>query len=178
MSDKIEVSADEHGVVRVFAVDLDADELRAFGQRNGAWPAAEALGVDTLAPDQVELFPASDLAGVGLSGYLEEGLGVAAEELEDMRARLDSLERGVLILRSRAFGGQAVTLKPRAPLRHVATFHEARPKVQFEPLPSSGAVGTVAGTGTAGAPASGRGWWAVILLIAGVAVGLLALALS
>ena len=49
--------------------------------------AQKALGAETLDPEHVEVFPVSDLEGVGLAGYLEDGMGVPADQLEDMRAR-------------------------------------------------------------------------------------------
>lgn len=45
-----------------------------------------------------------------------------------------------LIVTSQAFGGKDQTIKPRAPLRHVATLHEDRPPVIFEHLPSDAAM--------------------------------------
>ncbi|UXX81612.1 hypothetical protein [Roseovarius pelagicus] len=177
MSDKMDVPAREDGVVRLFAVDLDPMALEAFGRRNGSWPVADALGVEMLAPDQVELFAVSDLTGVGLTGYLEEGLGVAPAELAGMRPQLEAVKDGVLIVRSRAFGGAAVTLHPRAPLRHIATFHEERPPVQFEPLPSAGAAGVIGSTASSERPRAKHGWWPMALIVIGVIIIGLALAL-
>ena len=177
MSGKMDIPASEVGVVRLFAVDLDADALKAFGRRNGSWPVADALGIEALAADQVELFPASDLTGVGLARYLEDGFGVAPAELEGMRARLDALTDGVLIVRSRAFGGEAVTLRPRAPLRHIATFREERPPLQFEPLPSASAQGVISPATPAVTPRAKRNWWPLALIVVGVIIIGLALAL-
>lgn len=177
MSVKMDVPQSEVGVVRLFAVDLDSAALAAFGRRNGSWPVADALGIETLAADQVELFAAADLTGVGLARYLEEGFGVPPAEIRDMRPRLDALKDGVLIVRSRAFGGAAVTLRPRAPLRHIATFREERPVVQFEPLPSAGARGVISSTAASTPPRARRRWWPLVLIVIGVVIIGLALAL-
>jgi hypothetical protein len=144
MSARIQVPANEHGVVRVFQVDLPEHEIARFTNRNGTWPLREALGAEHLDPDHVEVFPVSDLEGVGLPGYLEEGLGIPAEELDDMRGRLEALSGPVMVVTSRAFGGTDQALSPRHPLRHVATFHERRKPVSFGPLPSESARGSVA----------------------------------
>lgn len=134
MSD-LHVSPAEAGKVRVFALDLPAAEIPAFMARRddtddpmAAWPLRAALGADHLDAGRVELVRLADLEGVGLSGYLAEGLGIAADEVARERARLDRLEGHAVILPSSAFGGVEQHLAPRPPLRHVATLHEERPQ--------------------------------------------------
>jgi hypothetical protein len=134
MSETFHVKSTEHGLVRLFAVDLPPEKIESFD-------VAEALGVKALDPAQVELFAVSDLTGLGLSGYLNEGLGIAREELDS--ARLDALTGCVLIVRSAAFQGQSVKLSPKAPLRWVGTYPEESAPVKFEPLPSAAALGDV-----------------------------------
>ena len=56
MTSTIEIKPTERGVVRVFAVDLEGEDLKAFTRRNGNWGVQEALGADTLNPDHVEVF--------------------------------------------------------------------------------------------------------------------------
>lgn len=143
MSERIEIKASEQGVVRLFDVDLGPDEAKAFNRRNGSWPLRDALGAETLEPNHVDLFQVGDLAEVGLAGYLAEGLGIAPEEVDKHRAAIDALDGTVMIVTSRAFGGTAQTLEPRAPLRLVGTFREDRAPVQFDPLPSDTAKGEV-----------------------------------
>ncbi len=130
----MEISANETGLIRVFSVDLPAQELDAF--RTGAPTALEqALGTDTLDPAYVELFNIDDLEELGLRGYMREGLGVAETDLAEDAARLGALTGPVLILLSKAFRGEARTLSPRAPLRWVGTWHEEKAPVSFEPMP-------------------------------------------
>lgn len=135
MSQTIQISATEQGVVRVFAVDLPASELENFTRSNGTWPLRDALGAEALNVERIEIFDVSDLSGMGLSAYLEEGQGVKPEELAPLRAQLDSLKGTVMVLPSSALAGVAQTLEVKAPLRLVATLNEDRPPVEFDTLP-------------------------------------------
>ena len=179
MSGQITVAPGDRGLVWVFAVDLEADTIKAFTARNGTWPVEQALGVDTLDPDHVEVFPVKDLEGLGLSGYLEQGMGVPEDQLRDTRAQLDAVKGWVLVLSSKAFDGDGQSFTPRAPLRLLASFSEDRPPVKFEPLPSEAATGTLAGSTPAPAPRKTRGWTGpLILLVVAVALILFAVVLS
>ena len=130
----MEISAHETGLVRLFSVDLPADEIDAF--RSGTPSALEqALGTGGLDPAYVELFDIADLEELGLRGYMRDGLGVAEAELTEDAARIDALEGPVLVLLSGAFRGKEHTLAPRAPLRWVGTWREEKAPVHFEPMP-------------------------------------------
>lgn len=136
MSTKIEIKPGERGTVRVFAVDIAKDQIKQFD-------VAAALGATHLDLEQVEIFDISDLQGLGLTGFLEDGHGIPADQLSDMRPQLEGLKGVLLIVPSRAFEDQAQTLTPDAPLRLVGTFFEDRPPVSFDPLPSEAALGNV-----------------------------------
>lgn len=151
-----EIKSSEQGVVRVFAVDLPVDETPGFNRRNGAWPLRAALGAEWLDPDHLLFFDIADLEGLGLTDYLAEGHGIAAAELAPLRQRLDGMTGHALIVPSRAFGGRAQTITPRAPLRLVATLHEDRPPVIFEHLPSDAATHAGPTTGRNGTTAPAR----------------------
>ncbi|MDX5349466.1 MAG: hypothetical protein LPJ95_02005 [Paracoccaceae bacterium] len=138
---------DRHGV-RVFSAALSPQEV----QRDKAGLVASLLRDPDLDPAHVELFDTADLSGVGLAGYLAEGLGVSETALAPDRARLDALTGPVLILRSRALHGRAVTLDPDPRLTLIATYAEDRPPVHFEPLPTSAAQGSLHPTGPAAPP--------------------------
>ncbi len=139
MTDRIDIRESETGVVRVFDVDLDRAEAEAFNRRNGSWPLKDALGAEHLDPHYLDLMQIEDLEGFGLGQYLEQGMGVSSHDVEDAHVLLEGLKGSVLVVGSGAFGGRAQVLRPRAPLRLVATFNEDRAPVQFDPLPSAGA---------------------------------------
>lgn len=146
MSERFRIGADEQGLVRIFAVDLPAAEVARFAARGPSdWPLREALGAGQLDPQYLELFPVRDLEGVGLPDYMTEGLGIAEADVAEDRARLAALEGHVLVVLSRAFGGVAQEIAPRAPLRWLGTYPEARAPVRFRPLPDEAAKGQVAG---------------------------------
>ena len=178
MSERIHIRAGDSGRVWVFAVDLDPAELEAFKRRNGRWPLREALGAETLDPDDVEVFLVSDLQGIGLSGYLEQGHGIAAADLEGLRERLDAQKGAVLVLTSRALRDREQTLSPRAPLRLLASVAEDRPPVTFESLPSEAATGTVAPTTATPAPRGGQGRLGALILVAVVILAVLAVVVA
>jgi len=178
MSERIQVRAGDSGRVWVFAVDLDPDQLDSFKRRNGSWPLREALGAEVLDPDDVEVFPVSDLQGLGLSSYLEQGHGIAAADLEGLRERLDAQKGAVMVLTSRALRDREQTLSPRAPLRLLASLSEERAPVSFEPLPSEAATGTVASATAAPAPRGGQGRLGALILVAVVILAVLAVVVA
>jgi len=139
VSDTINIPEGEHGVVRLFTVDLPKAEIEAFTGRNGRWPLAEAMGASHLDADYIEVFDLGDLAEMGLAGYLEEGQGIPKAQIDPMRTELSALSGTVLVATSRAFAQSAQTLTPKTPLRFIATFTEERDPVAFEPLPNASA---------------------------------------
>jgi hypothetical protein len=147
VTDRMEISAHAHGLVRVFGLDLEPDEVKAFAAEGAeGWPLQDALGAEALDPDRVEVFPVRDLEGLGLSGYLRDGLGVDEDDIGADAARLDSVTGHVAVVTSAAFGRRPQTLTPRAPLRHLGTYREAGAGVSFAPLPAAGAEGEAIGT--------------------------------
>lgn len=140
----IEIPANERGVVRVFELALTGPEADAFAQPGeDGWPLRDALGADRLDPDHVESFPVKDLGELGLSRYLIDGMGVSEAEIAGHEATVDALTGHVVILRSAAFGGEAQTLSPSEPLRHVATLGEATPETPVTTLEAETAKGEV-----------------------------------
>ena len=135
---KLTIPAHDRDGVHVFTAELTAEDL----QRDKGRLATELLGDPDLDPAFVEIFDLADLADVGLSGYLVEGLGVPSAAVQDP-ARLDALQGPVLILLSKALHGRAVTLTPNSRLTLVGTYAEERPPVHFEPLPTVAARGHV-----------------------------------
>lgn len=119
MNAKLKVRQGERGVVRVFALNMSAQEAK-FLSEPGA--AGQVLGVQLANPDQVEVFPISDLEDIGLEGYLEQGAGVPHAELKPDHEKLASLEGWVMVVFSKAFGGQTVEIKPAPTLDLVGAY--------------------------------------------------------
>jgi hypothetical protein len=133
----LSIPAHDRDGVRVFAARLTPDELQSDKSRL----VANLLGDPDLDPAYIEIFDLAELSGVGLAGYLTEGLGVPAPALAADRARLEALKGPVLILLSKALHGRKVTLTPDPRLTLVGTYAEDRPPVHFEPLPTTAAKG-------------------------------------
>ena len=149
MSDRFNIPASEHGIVRLFTIDLPAADIPAFAEPDhnndkAPWPLLDALAATGLDENFIEVFPVSDLGEMGLAGYMTEGLGIAGAEIAAQRPQLDRLKGHVLIVLSSAFGGRAQTLAPQSPLRWIGTWSEDRPPVAFSALPSDAARGSVA----------------------------------
>lgn len=148
MSGPIEIASNERGVVRLFAIDLEEREIEAFagqvfGAKNGThdWPLRDALGATYLDHEYVEVVRMKDIASIGLSGYLTEGIGLPAEALAEDKERLDDMTGHVLIVLSRAFDGVAQTLTPKAPLRAVATYQDPGVTPSYDPIHADAAKG-------------------------------------
>ena len=140
------VAPGERGVVRVFTIDLPESDLAAFaapgpgaGSDGSDWPLRRALGVSTLDPDFVEVFPVRDLDGIGLVGYLTAGQGVAPEDIAPETARLKDIRGQLLVITSRAFRGVPQRLDPQPPLVAVGAWREAAPETPLTDLSSDGA---------------------------------------
>lgn len=119
--DELVVPAGEHGRVRVFALDMrpeQADFLREPGAVD------QVLGLAGLDPAQSDVIRIADLEDLGLAGYLTEGCGLPEEQIAPDRDRLAALDGHVLVLRSRAFGGQAAVIAPAPEVRLIATYDE------------------------------------------------------
>lgn len=177
----MEVSATERGLVRLFAVDLPADEIETFRtpdtNEDGdlvAWPLKAALGASYLDEDFIELFPVRDLEELGLRGYMVQGLGIAEADVAEDALRLDAVKGSVLVILSNAFGGFAETLAPRAPLRWIGTYKEETAPVTFAPLPSDAARGVVETPGPAKSNPHLTLLWAILALpVAALLIGVI-----
>lgn len=109
---KLIVAPHEHGVLRLFSLDMRTQEAKFLREPGAADQVlgVQGRGVQGLAPEQIDIFPVSDLEDLGLYGYLNEGCGVSEDQLD--RAALDAVEGWVLVLRSAAFSGQGAMLEP------------------------------------------------------------------
>ncbi len=165
------ITATEHGVVRIFALDLPADEVDAFARQthdvdgDAHWLLKSALGATLFDEDFVEVIDVDELDGVGLAGYVEEGLGMPSAAVQQDRALLDGIKGTVVIVFSAAFGGFEQTLTPRAPLRWVATYQDNVDIPQMIPLRAESATGVMAGGRPKPSDAAMSGRVATIVLI-------------
>ncbi|WP_299610545.1 hypothetical protein [uncultured Tateyamaria sp.] len=123
MTISINVPQNERGVIRVFALSMTDDEARTLKDDPALIEAALGTSVDAA---QVEVFPVSDLEGVGLVGYLAEGNAVPMDQLNPDRAKLDKLGGWVMIVFSLAFRDCETTLSPAASLTLIGTYGETR----------------------------------------------------
>lgn len=181
MSDRIEIPAIGGDEIHVFGLDLTGEEAEAFLARpadnGGGWPLKVALGADRLDPAHVEHFPVSDLAGVGLAGYLTDGMGAEAEAVMAEADRLAALQGDVVILRPAAFARTAQSLTPRPPLTHAGSFPLDRGATTMERLHSASATGHVTPDMPATpAPTSRAVKWLAALAAFIIVVGVLVLA--
>lgn len=121
----IEIPQNERGVVRLFALSMTGEEAQAL--KDNATAITEALRADApLNADYVEVFPVSDLEGVGLAGYLTEGNAIPDAQIAPDRGKLDRLGGWVLIVYSQAFADAGVTLDPVPALTLIGTYGETR----------------------------------------------------
>ncbi|MDD9742132.1 MAG: hypothetical protein RID15_15985 [Marinovum algicola] len=131
MSDVLEIPSDEHGLVRVFTVDLPLDEAQILLD-DEARALQQKTGAIALDPDHIDLFDMNDLSGLPLADYLAEGHGIPDEELAPIRAQLERVKGRVMVMRSAAFERIGQQLRVTHPLRWIATFGEARDPVPLE----------------------------------------------
>lgn len=163
MTDPYQITATEHGALRVFASDLDPEGSAAITSSN----VQKLLGPDiTLDPTKVEIFPAKVIASMGLAAYLTEGYGIAADDLNGKRAALDALTDLIVLVPTSAFGGTAQTLDPNPALKFIGIFHEpkATPPAQMAPHTSADGQATLPNGPANTAPLSHRkGSWIIAL---------------
>ncbi|KAF0675975.1 hypothetical protein [Profundibacterium mesophilum] len=166
------VAQGEHGVIRVFSLDMPIAQARSLvdGRGNGAPGLPALLGISGIDKSRLELIDPADLSGVGLSNYLIDGLGADAEEVAADSARLSGLTGTVLVVPSSAFSGRERELAPREPLLPVASYRESGTVPPAAQAPVAGARGTAEGVpqGEAVPPRrrGGRTWmWVAVTAI-------------
>lgn len=191
MTDDLTVPRGERHVLRVFALDMDAEAAERLRNRpEGADPLAAVdpalrhadraavaalLGLADIDPAQVELVETAELGGLGLAAYLTDGDAAAEDQIAADRGRLDSLQGLVLTVTSAAFPALPVTLRPAPGVRLVGRYAQDVPPLRFDPLPDASARGAIGGTGGAGSAPKGRSMASmlgvvlmVVLLVAAV----------
>lgn len=157
MSTRIDISTTERGVTRVFAVNLPWQDAQA------STPGA-LLNIPDLPENAAQLFPVSDLADLGLTGYLIDGMGLPPAQIMADKAKLSALEGHVLVLNTNALQGRAITLMPNADLTLIGTYVDTPPAPDFTPLTSKSATGALAGPSGPAAPRKGVSAWLIAAL--------------
>jgi len=134
MTDPLTVPAGERGIIRLFALDMPPEQVR-FLSEPGA--VAQLLGVADLDPAQTDIITLDDLKDIGLAGYLEQGFSIPADQID--HTQLDALTGHALLIRSRAFKGQAATLTPDPKITLIATYTEPSTDWSATPIETASA---------------------------------------
>lgn len=134
MSDPLTIPAGEIGVLRLFALDMPREQVKFLRDEPAA--LADLLGVGTINAADVEIFPVSDLDELGLPGYLREGHAIPEDQIAPDHDRLQAQTGYVMVLHSRAFGGQETTLAPAAALVPIGTYTATPPDWTARPQPT------------------------------------------
>lgn len=135
----INIPQHEHGIIRVFAISRPMSDMTiALEQQPKALLASTLLG-HNVADADVELFPLSDLVGVGLPQYLIEGYDVDKNEVHNDRARLEALDGYVLLLFSRVSNDGDVALHPLSDLTLIGMYAEPKADHTSEPITTDAA---------------------------------------
>lgn len=132
MTQPIEIAAGERGHVRVFSLSMTKAEAEVLDLE-------QALGTAPKDSSRVEIFPLSNLDGLGLTGYLIDGCGIPEAQVAPDRARLESLDGHVMLLLSRAYGDGAIILTPAPELTLIGTYTETRPDTSIAPIETESA---------------------------------------
>jgi hypothetical protein len=115
--------------LHVFALNIDPDLrhthlTRALGEKPDLPPLADWIGVGTLNPRDIELFPVTDLGDMPLSDYITAAFTPETDIAGDLRARLNALDGSVLLVPDKALGGAP---SPGAQATAIAAIPLARP---------------------------------------------------
>lgn len=121
LTDPMEVTQSEHGLVRLFVTDLEPEGDAAITRNN----VAKLLGDKvTLNPAKAEVTTSRAIEALGLSTYLSQGYGIADADLRGKSAALDSLKGLIVLIPSSAFENRPQTLDPNPALRFIGIFRE------------------------------------------------------
>ena len=148
MTDPLEISKGEHSVYRLFAIDLPPDQIAAFttpvmnADNDNDYPLRDALGMNYLDEQHVQIISLADLKELRLSGYLTEGLGIAPEDFAADKERLDALRGHIAVTATAAFE-QPERIIPKSPVSFIAAYREDAPLQQFIDLSTTSAEGVV-----------------------------------
>lgn len=174
MTQGLAVPAAELGVIRVFALDGADPALAAILPPHpvDGGHLAPLLGLARIDDEDVERIALRDLGEMALSDLLAIGHDIRAEDLEPARARLDATTGQVLLIHSRAFGGQAAQLAPAPGLRFLGAFRRNDAPPAPLSLPAAERGEALPPPPAAAAPPARKGWAMAALILALLLLGL------
>ncbi|WP_010141012.1 hypothetical protein [Oceanicola sp. S124] len=162
--------------VFVLAVDPETPQMAPLlaPKRLNGHAGQTVAGILGLTPDQegeVELVNPADLEGIGLAGYLIEGLGLDATGIAGDRDRLEALTAPVVLLRGRVAGLEDRVLPLPRGLSLVGRYGTTYTPIGLAPLSARAATGTLPPV-TGPLPTGGRlsRPWQLVLIIGGLAL--------
>lgn len=136
MTDPLAVRPGENGILRLFALDMAAEQARLLGEPGAV---AKMLGVQDqdldLDPEQINLINIADLSDISLAGYLTQGCAIPEDQVD--HAAMAALSGHVLAIRSRAFRGRAATLAPTPRLTLIGAYSETPADWSAKPMQTS-----------------------------------------
>lgn len=122
MSERLNIPPNEHGLLRVFALDSQLEmEIEHAGTLDGL---IKALGISALNQDAVQLVKIDSVADLGLTTFLEMAYDITPDDLKENRTTLDALTGQIAIIRAGAITDTNVIIDGAAKL--VATLHEGQ----------------------------------------------------
>lgn len=167
------IPANEQPHIRVFAINrAPRDMASALETRPRPDLARDLLNAAHINTKTTEIFPVSDLAGVGLTAYLAEGYAVEEDALAEDRAKLDALDGYVLLLFSDSFGGTEATLTPGPDVTLIGTYPEARANMAAHPIRTASAA-PYTGPANAATPVTRRRSGSAVIVAALLVLALL-----
>ncbi len=139
MTDTIQIDTGERGIVRVFGAVGSAAAMR------GHAALVAALGLpDDADTGRIDVLDPADMGDMSLPRYLETAYDIPpdAAGLADLAKAAGT----ILVVPSRAFGGQPAVLRPATGVHLLARLTEAdAPVAAIEPLRSASAEGLLTG---------------------------------
>lgn len=167
MKTPLTLPAHESNVIRVFAINKPVAEV-ALALETLPKPdlARQLLGNPHLDTARAEIFPVSDLTGMGLAGYLVEGYAAQEAHISPDRAKLDALEGYVLLLFSNNSTGTSTTLNPGSNLTLIGTYSEYQPPTGTGAITSDSAKPYSGTPGTPHAPPKRSAYRSLMIVLA------------
>lgn len=134
--------ANEFGKVRVFQL---AYQLKSeIGEPEDYTRLETAIGVKIVKQEDIQIVSEAALHDLGLAQFLMMGHGIVEDDIAPATAMLNALKGSVAIIRSGAFGPDAVTFPDTGEATWIATFNEqGTAPAPMTPLTSESAEGTM-----------------------------------